>query len=90
VGNQKIEVDKMNNPHTLAQVRAKLDALPVAPGDAADPQTQYDQIESIAIAILDSEFTDFTPGALEEYLHSYLYLRQLELGLIPFPDPREE
>ena len=33
---------------------------------------------------------DFTPGPLQEYLEIYLYLRQLELGLIPFPDPRDE
>jgi hypothetical protein len=74
----------------LARIRAQLDALPVAPGDAADPQVQFDHIEAIAIAILDSEFADFTPGALEEYLHTYLYLRQLELDLVAFPDPREE
>jgi hypothetical protein len=44
----------------------------------------------VAIAILDSEHTDFIPGQLEEYLQTLLYKRQLELDLIPFPDSKEE
>ena len=44
----------------------------------------------MAISILDSEHTDFIDGELQEYLMTLLYARQLELGLIAFPDPREE
>jgi hypothetical protein len=76
---------------SLAEVRLRLDqavAGPPAPGtNAAD---LFDRYEEIAIQVLDSEFSNYTPGALEEYLQTYLYLKQLELGLIPFPDPREE
>ena len=43
-----------------------------------------------ALLALDSEHGNYTPGALEEYLQTYLYLKQLELNLVPFPDPREE
>ena len=52
-------------------------------------QDQFDAIESVAIAILDSEFDQYIPGALQEYLMTYLYLKQMELGLIEFPDPLE-
>jgi hypothetical protein len=76
---------------SLAEVRLRLEnavAGPPAPGtNAADLFNRY---EEIAIQVLDSEFSNYTPGALEEYLQTYLYLKQLELGLIPFPDPREE
>jgi hypothetical protein len=76
---------------SLAEVRLRLEQVvagPPAPGtNAAD---LFDRYEEIAIQVLDSEFSNYTPGALEEYLQTYLYLKQLELGLIPFPDPREE
>jgi hypothetical protein len=76
---------------SLAEVRLRLEnavAGPPAPGTNATDL--FDRYEEIAIQVLDSEFTNYTPGALEEYLQTYLYLKQLELGLIPFPDPREE
>ncbi len=75
----------------LADVRARLEeAAARQPGETAtSPQAQFDRLEEVSIQVLDSEFTDFTPGVLEEYLQTYLYLRQLELGLIKFPDPRE-
>jgi hypothetical protein len=76
---------------SLAEVRLRLEQVvagPPAPGtDAAD---LFDRYEEIAIQVLDSEFSNYTPGTLEEYLETYLYLKQLELDLIPFPDPREE
>ena len=76
---------------SLAEVRLRLEnavAGPPAPGtDTAD---LFDRYEEIAIQVLDSEFSNYTPGALEEYLQTLLYLKRLELGLIPFPDPREE
>ena len=75
---------------SLAEVRARLESLPGTPDSAANPQRQFEDLEGNCIQVLDSEFSDFLPGELEEYLQTYLYLRQLELGLIPFPDPREE
>ena len=76
---------------SLAEVRLRLEeavAGPPAPGtDAAD---LFDRYEEIAIQVLDSEFSNYKPGALEEYLETYLYLKQLELDLVQFPDPRAE
>jgi hypothetical protein len=74
----------------LAAVGARLEeAAQLLPGEPADNAENYDRFESIAIAILDSEYADFPAGVLKEYLHTRLYLKQLELGLIPFPDPKE-
>lgn len=72
----------------LQSIRSQLDAIP---NDEAigDWQHCFDQVEEIAISILDSQFSDFTPGLLQEYLMGYLYLRQLEYGLINLPDPQE-
>ncbi len=75
----------------LAEVGARLEeAARLLPGEPADNQEAFDRYESLAIAILDSEHTDFVPGQLQEYLQTLLYKRQLELDLIRFPDPREE
>ena len=75
-------------------LRAVADRLEIAtthlPGEPACPAETFDRYESVAIAILDSEHTDFIPGQLEEYLRALMYKRQLELNLIPFPDPGEE
>ena len=76
---------------SLAEVRLCLEqavAGPPPPGtDAAD---LFDLYEEIAIQVLESEFNNYTAGTLQEYLETYLYLKRLELGLIPFPDPLEE
>ena len=76
---------------SLAEVRLRLEdavAGPPAPGtDAAD---LFDRYEEIAIQVLDSEFSNYKPGALEEYLETYLYLKQLELDLVQFPDTRAD
>ena len=75
----------------LAEVGTRLKkAVSLLPGEPSDATEMFDRFEQVAIAILDSEHTDFLPGELEEYLQSKIYIRQLELGLIPFPDPREE
>ena len=75
---------------SLRAVGARLEeASALIPGEPVDSAEVFERYESVAIAILDSEHTDFPPGVLQEYLHSLLYTRQLELGLIPFPDPRE-
>ena len=79
-------------PHrNLAAVGARLEeAVALLPGVPTDPGELADRYEEVAIAILDSEHTDFIPGELQEYLEALLYAKRLELGLIPFPDPREE
>ncbi len=76
--------------HTLAEVRARLEeAVAGLPGEPADSSELFERTEQVAIQILDSEFEDYPPGALQELLMSYLYIRQIELGLLPFPDPNE-
>ena len=76
---------------SLAEVAACLEeAVSGLPGEPVDPSDHYDRYEQVAIAILDSEHSDFIPGELQEYLETVLYKKRLELGLIPFPDPREE
>ena len=53
----------------IAEVRARLEtAVAGLPGIPADAEKAYERYEQIAIAMLDSEFEDFTPGLLEEYL----------------------
>ena len=75
----------------LGEVGARLqEAYRNLPGEPADAEDDYQRFESICIAILDSEHTDFIPGELQEYLETVLYAKRLELGLIPFPDPQEE
>ncbi len=77
------------NHRNLAEVGLCLTVLQEDMDPATPPQDQFDAIESVAIAILDSEFEQYVPGALEEYLRLYLQLKQMELGLIEFPDPLE-
>jgi hypothetical protein len=74
----------------LIEVRASLDALPGDTTGCTTGQNCYDIVEERAIAILDSQFMDFPDGMLQEYLMSYLYLRQIEYDLIKFPAPEEE
>jgi hypothetical protein len=79
------------NIRNLAEVAARLEeATALLPGEPAGSAESFDRYESVAIAILDSEHTDFIPGQLEEYLQTLLYKRQLELDLILFPDPEHE
>jgi hypothetical protein len=79
------------NIRSLAEVATRLEkAVLLLPGEPASSAEIFDRYESVAIAILDSEHTDFIPGQLEEYLQTLMYKRQLELDLIPFPDPKEE
>jgi hypothetical protein len=76
---------------SLAEVGARLEkASSLLPGEPACPAETFERYESVAIAILDSEHTDFLPGQLQEYLQTLMYKRQLELNLITFPDPVEE
>ena len=80
----------MSTTRDIAAVRPRLEeAVAALPGDPADAAELFDRTEQVAIQILDSEFEDYPPGALQELLMSYLYIRQIELGLLPFPDPNE-
>lgn len=75
---------------SLGEVGLCLTVLQEGMDPLTPKQEQFEAIESTAIAILDSEFEQYIPGALQEYLQTYLYLKQMELDLLPFPDPREE
>ena len=80
----------MSTTRDIAAVRTRLEeAVAALPGEPADPAESFERTEQVAIQILDSEFEDYPPGALQELLMSYLYIRQIELGLLPFPDPNE-
>ena len=71
----------------IAEVRARLEkAVSGLPGESADSAELFNRTEQVAIQILDSEFEDYPPGLLQELLMSYLYIRQIELGLITGPD----
>ena len=69
----------------LAEVGARLEKCVAGlPGKPSDSAEIYERYEMVAIAILDSEFDDFEPGLLEEYLQQTLYLKRLELGQEPY------
>ena len=68
---------------SLAEVGLCLTVLQEDMDPLTPKQEQFDAIESVAIGILDSEFEQYLPGALEEYLHKYLQLKRMELGLRP-------
>ena len=76
----------------IAAVRARLEeAVAALPGEPVDATDLYQRTLMVSQQILDSEHADYEPeGALQELLMSYLYIRQIELGLLPFPDPREQ
>jgi hypothetical protein len=75
----------------IGSVRSRLEtAVAALPGIPVDADEVYERYEQIAIAMLDSEFEDFIPGLLEEYLETLLYERRLILGLVPFPDPEHQ
>ena len=75
---------------SLREVGARLEkAYGRVPFDPTDAEGAYEQLESLAIAILDSGHEDFIPGELEEYLETQLYLFRLEHNLVPFPIDRD-
>tara|TARA_R110002072_G_scaffold69450_2_gene168258 strand:- start:420 stop:659 length:240 start_codon:yes stop_codon:yes gene_type:complete len=75
----------------ISRVRCRLEsAVSHLPDEPTSPADLFDRYEMVATQILDSEFEDYAPGMLQELLMSFLYVRQIELGLIVGPDPREE
>ncbi len=76
----------MKTPATLREVRARLEeAVSLLPGSTGSPQDRYNQYEEVAIAILDSEHSEFPPGLLEAYLQTYLHLTAMEMGVPQSP-----
>lgn len=73
-------------PTGLAEVRLRLEAtLASLPDPGETPEEQYDRIEEICIAVLDSEYSQYEADVLEQYLLVYLQLRRMELGVINCP-----
>lgn len=74
----------------IAEVRTRLEeAVAGLPGEPADAADLFNRTEQVAIQMLDSEFDDYPPGLMQELLMSYLYIRQIELGLLECPSPEE-
>lgn len=46
------------------------------------PQDAYDIAEALCFDALDSQHADFPDGQLEEYLATWLRLRQMEMGIV--------
>ena len=65
---------------TLAEVAAYIDehadALP-----SQSPQEQYIHLESLSIAVLDSQFDNYPEGVLQDFLMDYLASKRKLLGL---------
>jgi hypothetical protein len=75
----------------IAEVRVRLEnALASQTVQPVAPAEVWHRTEQLAIQILDSEWELYPPGHLQELLMSYLYIRQIELGLLPDIDPQEE
>jgi hypothetical protein len=73
----------------LAEVRTRLEeTVTTLPALATNAAELFDRYEEVAIQVLDSEFSNYVPGALEDYLQRYLYLKRLELDLIQGPYPQ--
>jgi hypothetical protein len=67
---------------SLRAVGARLEkAVALLPCEPACPAEIFNRYESVAIAILDSEYMDFESDLLEEYLMTLLHLKRLEQGL---------
>ncbi|AQA20025.1 hypothetical protein BST95_19045 [Halioglobus japonicus] len=74
----------------IAEVRPRLEkAVSGLAGDAPEPTDLLNRYEMVSTAMLDSEHDWYPPGHLQELLMSYLYIRQIELGLLECPSPDE-
>jgi hypothetical protein len=66
----------------LSEVGARLEKIVAASiNEYSSPLETYELYESVAIAILDSEFDDYPEGELERYLMEYLKHKELELNI---------
>ncbi len=76
--------------HLLVEEKVRVEkAAAGLSGVGHNPRSQYLALEEISIQVLDSAFDSYPEGVLAAYLQSYLHMRQLELGLIPFTTPLE-
>jgi hypothetical protein len=75
----------------LRKIRLFLDSIPGEDNETDDNQYCFDLVEEQAISILDSRFSEFEDGLLEEFLLNYTLLRRQEYLLIDMecPDPVE-
>jgi len=75
---------------SLAEERVRVEEAAAGLTDiGSDPRSQYLALEEISIQVLDAFFESYPEGVLAAYLQSYLHMRQLEFGLIPFTNPLE-
>lgn len=65
---------------SLAEVSARLEKMAGQQHFETDLEL-YQYIESMAVAVLDSEFDNYDENELEGYLQAFLYLKQLEMRL---------
>ncbi|PKG93058.1 hypothetical protein [Paraglaciecola sp. MB-3u-78] len=66
----------------MAEVGARLEKAVMANLDESlTPREIYNAYEEVAISILDSEFDDYPEDTLEQYLRTFLYHKELDLGL---------
>jgi hypothetical protein len=66
----------------MAEVGARLEKAVMASLDESlTPREIYNAYEEVAISILDSEFDDYPEETLEQYLRTFLYLKEMDLGL---------
>jgi len=65
---------------TLAEVAAFIEEHSKA-RPSQSPQEQYEHIEMLAIAILDSEFDLYPEGVLQYFLMNYLATQRSHFGL---------
>jgi hypothetical protein len=66
----------------MAEVGARLEKAVMAYLDESlTPREIYNAYEEVAIAMLDSEFDDYPEDTLEQYLRTFLYHKELDLGL---------
>lgn len=74
----------------IAEVRSRVDAAVAGlPGEPVDSADELSRLELVCIQVLDSEHDLYPPDHLQELLMSYLYIRQIELGLLASIDPPE-
>jgi len=72
------------NP-SLADVRISVEkAVAAIPGEPDGPEEVFRRYELVAQEELDARYCEFQEGVLCEWLMSFLYQKQLELGLLPF------
>jgi hypothetical protein len=76
---------------SLAEETARVElAATTLVGIGNDPRSQYLALEEISIQVLDGSFDSYPEGVLAAYLESYLFMRRLAYGLIPFTNPMEK